>query len=214
VTAHYYHHSLLWYQACAARDRCAGVELPGLAVDALTAIVMSAAACESLINGIAADAQVSVSHGDYSQPEWLRNLAAEVGGMVDGNENVIDKYKKALASMRSPLNAGGNPLQDCQRLIGLRNGLMHLKTTPPGQITQIVRDLGRRRIARTPGTYPHEDGTRHEVTTSWVDLISTHSVAAWSCEISWQTMHALLEAIPQGQGGAMGSIRRTFPPAP
>lgn len=201
--------------ACRARnraikeytDRTAAGEVGVLTDDAITAIVLAAAAAEAFVNELADNV------GLIRQNTSHRRLDAKVCAASDAildveflKGSVANKYLGAAKALGSPFSRGNQPFQDFDRLIALRNAVMHVKPVKPvkpnekhsGEVE--TDQLGLQSIAISSQTSSLQ----------WFDRLMTPEVARWACKSARAVILDLLNKVAVGAPDAFAMERSLF----
>jgi hypothetical protein len=179
----HFHALQLLVTACRARNRAikeetekrtAGETNP-MVSDAAVAVVLAAAATEAFINEFAETVSLLRENAASWDPG---RITPEMGAAADTifaleslRRSVLTKYSTAAKKLGKPLDKGGPIFQDFDRLIGLRNALMHVHPVRPSEDhagERIADELAKRGISieLEPG-----------VIFSWYDRMQTAAVA-------------------------------------
>jgi hypothetical protein len=187
LSASLFHCDFLLSLARSALDRCREVEAAGggitrrLPRDALTAILLAAAASEAFINEFTEETANYVKE-QPSAHERVRLLAWTLQKLEQKRSATGDKFEWAARILSdSAPDWGGPPFQDFAILVGLRNDIMHVKRKswidyqPPGRSSPVpngVKTLIDRGLAD-----PEWAGRQ----THWMFALMTPAVAEWAC---------------------------------
>jgi hypothetical protein len=194
-----FHAGTILFVACRARnraiksyaDRIAAGELGVLADDAITAIVMAAAAAEAFVNELADN----IGLVRQNASNWMP-LNATVHAASDAildveflKGSVVEKYLEAAKALNSRIDRGSLPFQDFERLIALRNAIMHVKPVRPNERHSgeaVTDELGRRSIAISTQISK----------LPWFDRLMTPEVARWACKSARAAILDLFSKVP------------------
>jgi len=207
----YWHFGQLWYLARDAALRCVEIELrdpPGIAGDAIVAIVMAASAVEAFVNEVAflVESHVASTPGHY--PDSVVAFGTILMDAVRARTDIGIKYQLASTTLTGkPFRKGEQPYQDFADLIRLRNWLVHLSPRAPNTVIARFRQAG---LTLTPLTWTDEGGTLREATLSKVDSISTSRMARWACDAARHQILSVIDMFPTGQADPLSIIRQTF----
>lgn len=191
----------LLHLAHAAAERCKQVHPRGYTPDAITAVVMAAAATEAFINEIVAMADVVFGATDGIAPgAAVINNLAKLGEEIETNKGTIKlKYLiAALALSGKVFDTGSQPYQDFSLLVSLRNEIMHLSNhgatkegglqrSPPGA----VKVLSNRKLT----TDSIEDNL-----VGWFVTIQTSKVAEWAYNSAKRIIEHVVNMVPAESG--------------
>jgi len=171
--------------------------------DALGAILFSAIATEAFINDLAEAAAREADHAhDMQLPAApvLADLAAVLNSVEDDRGGVQLKYHMArMACTGHAFDRGIAPFQDFDRLIRLRNLLVHPRhqdrTTSLGYIepaSDIIRDLQQRGLTQTrPRGQGDPPGGM-----SWLSQVYCDRTATWAHEAARDIIAELIRVLP------------------
>lgn len=184
--------------------------------DALSAILFSALATEAFINELPEAASRDAYTLDDLQSRAvpiLNDLATSLGAMVEAREKIQLKYQEARRILIGrAFDRGTAPYQDFDRLIALRNDLVHPRhldrTTALGHTepaSPVVRYLQRRGLTRTRGRRRGDPAGGM----SWLSEIYCGRAAAWAHKAACDVIAELIRALPQHDRlWSMTSFRR------
>ena len=172
--------------------------------DALSAILFSALATEAFINELPEAAfrdAYALRSLQLPAVPILNELATTLGVMVAAREKIQLKYQAARRILTGrAFDRGAAPYQDFDRLIALRNDLVHPRhqdrTTALGHTepaSPVVRDLQRRGLTRTRGRRPGDPAGGM----SWLGEIYCGRTAAWAHKAACDVIAELIRALPQ-----------------
>jgi hypothetical protein len=176
-------------------------QTPGvLAVDTLTAIVMSCASAEAFINEIVEHVRVYQQARDQSLRDGVTSpmvaLADTLEAIEQDHGSVLLKYQVAALTLGGKAFPKGEaPFQDFAQLVKLRNAILHLRPTwssesHPGE--KVVSSLEQRRL-----TLPND----RDATMSWFNKLESPGVATWACKSAHEIMLAILAYTPDPPEG-------------
>lgn len=183
------------------RTMTAPSDLDHIGNDALVAIVFSAAALEAFFNEMAdlagSDAMNSSLHppNPTSVAVYAR-LAAEV---EESRGSIALKFRLARGLLNGEGgDKGSSAYEDFSLLMELRNALVHLK--PAHEIT--LDPVGRYSLEpakiikrlRAKGILAVAEGGAQM---SWLPSICTRAAARWACNTATDTVHLIIEAMPE-----------------
>jgi len=208
----HFHAGTILLVACRARnravksyaDRTAAGEPGVLADDAITAIVMAAAAAEAFVNELADN----IGLVRQNSSDWMP-LDATVHAASDAildveflKGTVIEKFLGAANALEKPFERGKLLFQDFERLIALRNAIMHVKPVRPGEKhsgDEVTEELARRAIAISTQVSK----------LPWFDRLMMPDVARWACKSARAVILELLSKVPIGAPDAF-DMERSF----
>lgn len=217
MPSYFLHSSQLWLIANQARQRAidAAKESPDApAVDAVVAIIFSAAAAEGFINELAS---CLIDGADAAFiPADLTQFAQTIQSLESTHKSTLIKYSQGWHTLaKRPIDETQNPYRDLELLFGLRDMIIHPKARnqagPPKG-----RPGGRRATHKMPdlvvkfqkmglATRSHKD-----VGMSWFSALQTDKMADWACKASFHMIVAILNLIPDLHGGIADHFRRQF----
>jgi hypothetical protein len=208
-----FHARTILLMACRARnrtiksyaDRTAAGEVGVLTDDAITAIVMAAAAAEAFINELADNiGLVRQNASDWMPLEPTVRAASDAILDVEFYRgSLVEKYLEAAKALKNRFDKGNLPFQDFERLIALRNAIMHVKPVRSNERHSgeaVTDELARRGIgmAATTGQLP------------WFDRLMAPEVARWACQSARTVILDLFSKIPVGAPDAFDMERRLY----
>lgn len=168
------------------KDRTASGDQGVLPVDAVNAIVTAAAAAEAFINEFADNVGLLRQNAGSWMPLPSSVLAA-ADAVLDEEfyrGRIVDKYFEASKALGQPLVRGELLFQDFDRLVELRNALMHIKAVRTNEEhggEKIVDQLAARAIAIPKGKYA----------LPWFDRLMSPEMGRWA----FSTAHAMIRQI-------------------
>jgi hypothetical protein len=172
--------------------------------DALGTILFSALAAEAFINELPEAASrdaYTLRYLQFPAVPVLDDLAATLRAMVAARKKIQLKYQAAMKILTgSAFNRGAAPYQDFDRLIALRNDLVHPRhldrTTALGHTepaSPVVRDLRQRGLTRTRGRRRGDPAGGM----SWLSEIYCGRTAAWAHKAACDVIAEVIRALPQ-----------------
>jgi hypothetical protein len=174
--------------------------------ESLIAIVMSALTVEAFINelGEAADME-GIHREDMTSPtlDMLRGLANAIAEIEADRGSTASKYQVASQVLSGhTFQRGSPPFQDFQKLVSLRDLLVHLR--PGDQVeadgnivprANLIRSFQQAGLTRTRGRRPGRDVPGGM---SWLNEIETGAMATWAYAAACGIIRAIGRALPQG----------------
>ncbi len=159
--------------------------------DALAAIVLAVAGCESFINELTSSCESAVGLSGQLG-EFSRTLPA----LEEARASVKTKFGTAVSILYGQkADFGGPPLQDFATLIGLRNELAHSKDLSvvvvdvPSPTTD-VPPYASRLLSRSAATQYTHLRNYH-----WMRRLMRRWVADWACDSAFHACQHILNAI-------------------
>lgn len=116
---------------------------------------------------------------------------------------LADKYVDAAKALSNRFDKGSLPFQDFERVIALRNAIMHARPVRPNEKHSgeaVTDELARRNIALSGGP----------VKLPWFDRLMTPEVARWACRSARTMILDLFSKIPVGAPDAFELERRLY----
>ncbi len=167
-------------------------------VDALVAIVFSAAALEAFVNESVELAELGAVSSGYSEPESVTNFRRLLREVEESRGSTQLKFLLAKQALTGhTYDKGAPPYQDFDLLIELRNALVHLKPRERFEMNidgkmfvtlpKIIQRLESKNILAE--FEPDENA-------SWTQWISTRAVARWACNTAAQMVQSTLDCVP------------------
>jgi hypothetical protein len=172
-------------------------------MQALVAVVFSAAALEAFINEAVELASLPQFLGSSEEPPAVAAFRSLLTEAEDQKAELGRKFMQArIAFTGQGYDAGRSPYQDLALLVDVRNALLHSKKSPetfeqradggiifkPGPI--IARLRSKNIVAK------HEPS---DTMASWVHTISTPAVARWACNAAAAMVASVIEVAPRSQ---------------
>ena len=155
--------------------------------DALSAILLAAAAGEAFVNELAANIRMHDSAARDWSPisEAVRACASAIEEAEISREGIDAKFKHAARALDAGWRgAGALPFQDFVRLLKLRNAIVHLKPSMHDTTAAIVTELGQR-IRLADDKLP------------WLNRVMTPEVAFWAVSTSRRVALEILALTPE-----------------
>jgi hypothetical protein len=209
----HFHALQLLVTACRARNRAikdeaehrAKGEAIVMVSDATAAVVLAAAATEAFINEFAETISVLRQNAATWNPSRITlgmgAAADEIFDLEFLRRSVLTKYSVAAKRLGKRIDKGSLLYQDFDRLIGLRNALMHIHPVRPTEAhsgEKIADKLAARGIAmkREPGT-----------SFSWYDRVQTADLARWACASARAIILEVLDQVPPTPGDPLKFVQ-------
>jgi hypothetical protein len=206
LVTHWFHYLMI---AREARDRATEIMSANpdmIPSESLIAIVMSALTVEAFINelGEAADME-GIRRENMTSPtlDMLRGLAKEIAAVEASRGSTASKYQAAsqvLSGYAFP--RGLLPFQDLQKLLSLRDLLVHLRpgdqVEADGNIVpriNLIRSFQQAGLTRTRDRRPGHDVPGGM---SWLNEIETAAMATWAYAAACGIIRAIGRTLPQG----------------
>jgi hypothetical protein len=170
--------------------------------DALSAVILAAAAAEAFINELAELARQEANGDTQRWPPPQPQLEAPATAVMDverGRGSTSEKFAVAIEALTGQApDLGRKPFQDLVLLMRAKDGLMHAKLdvrpTPADGLTSnlpsVVKQLRSKNI------------TAMDADLAADDALSTRAVARWACASAAAVVQAVIAAVPSGMGGA------------
>lgn len=174
-------------------DRTASGEVGVLTDDAITAIVLAAAAAEAFVNELADNIGLLRKNASSYMPldATVHTASDAILDVEFRKGSVVEKYLEAAKALKSLFDKGNLPFQDFERLIALRNSIMHIKPVRPNERhsgEKVTDELGRREIALST----------QAINLPWFDRLMTPKVARWACNSARAVILDLFNKVPVG----------------
>jgi hypothetical protein len=174
-------------------------------MDALVALVFSAASLEAFINEATESAFLYTRDSIRQEPTSIATFALLGRELEEGHGSVQLKFMLARAIFTgSGYKKGEQPYQDFNLLMKIRNNLVHLKPqdtldiSPAGMLdikpAPILKELPKKILA----IYNSNDPAAKTMM-PWVNMISTAASAKWACNATVDMVWSLVEVIPASQ---------------
>jgi hypothetical protein len=170
-------------------------------LDALSAVILAAAAAKAFINELAELSRQEVN-GDPRRwpppPPELQALATAVINVERSHGSTTEKFAAGIKALTGqPPDLGRKPFQDLILLMRARDGLIHTKLdvlpAPADGLTSnvpsVVKQLRSKNITAIDADLAADDA------------LSTRASAKWACETAASMVKAVITACPPGQGG-------------
>jgi hypothetical protein len=191
---------VLWGAAIRARNHAlasAQTSPPGIAGEAISAIILAAATSEAFINEWIEWVGFHTAQLPFPAPQSVVAVADTLGPLVEERAQLELKFKLAYFLLSGKvLDQGAQPYQDFRKLIQLRNDLVHLKLERYDHDAQKLKgyliDLQNRGIAAQPRS--------SAAGFSWIDLIQTPEMANWACDSVKNMCRAIADVCPKMYG--------------
>jgi hypothetical protein len=175
--------------------------------DAIITIVMATVAGEAFINElpehIEAGRPPHLPRAQWAATPEMEECANALSGAV--RDSLLDKYEIAALALGKKFDKGRAPFQDFTHLVGLRNGLVHLKPAWSSQnderVRRIVRHLEQRRL-----TAPFAAGAHW----SWFDKLMHPAIATWACDTVRNMELAVLALCPDVPNDPLQHLKRSL----
>ncbi|MCZ2128519.1 MAG: hypothetical protein LC099_12240 [Anaerolineales bacterium] len=163
--------------------------------DALIAIIFSALSLEAFINALADLATDRLTEPHSEIETAFANLMEEVENTKGAT---LLKFMLARFIFSGKMyKKDENPFQDFKNLLALRNALVHMKPAEELGITldgHFVRVKEPKALKALPknilAKYEKNKGIK------WTSMISTQASARWACNTAVETVHSILDVIP------------------
>jgi hypothetical protein len=174
-----------------AREAATRASLAGLKAqsEALVAVVFAFLTLEAFINELA----------DFAIETPPDSSLAAFGSLIkdlnDSRASISARFQSARWILsKEPFDEGGQPYQDFQLLIKLRNTIIHLTpekapaepTEPPIDSLNFLETLRQKRLTREP----------HGAAASFLREIATPEMASWACDTTAAMVRSILEVLP------------------
>ena len=187
-----YHDGLLLRAAIDARDRArsdlATRGVNALTLDAVGAVILSAAAAEAFANELPGRINEAMRHAVPVTDE-LKACAEVITELEDAHAGTFSKFQFAVLTLSGKLpKKGAKPLQDFHQLCRLRNALVHPKPIPD---RKLIDDFARRGLT-TDRRHPPSAGVTG---LTWMNRMFDPAIADWACATSHRMMLVVLELI-------------------
>jgi uncharacterized protein YutE (UPF0331/DUF86 family) len=188
-------------------ERSARGDRSMLTTDAIIALVVAAAAAEAFINEFAENVGTYRKHaGEWSRnsvtPE-MESAAAAIFDCEFARDSVSEKFVAASQALDAKFDKDANQFQDLDRLIRLRNAIMHV-TSPRSAETHVgVRltdELARNGIALSTTQFPG----------SWFERLQVPAVGEWACTSGRESILAFLNLVPITPNDPLRSARELY----
>lgn len=168
-------------------------------MDALDAIIFSAAALEAFINETAELASEATRSSIFLAPPEVKTFASLLEEAERSRASIQMKFMLAkIALTGQTYDTGSVPYQDFALLIDLRNALLHLRPIekiehgPQGGLTlKPAPLLAQLRSKNILADYGSED-----VIATWISTISTRAAARWACEVAAAMVQSIVDIVP------------------
>src|SRR5947209_15630431 len=165
--------------------------------DALTSVVLAAASLEGFIN----EALEVAEFPEGDEPSATKMIAAWIGVMVEleaARASLQSKYLMTKWIFSSePFNKGGQPYQDFDLLLDLRNSIMHLKAVDRFRqidgVSERVKPLSIIERLRSRNILGESIAVPP---LTFIDLICTRAVARWACTSAISMVTTIIEVAP------------------
>ena len=205
VTRRIYEAKVLFAAAVYSAESIPATALEGGQLNALVSIVFSVMAVEAFLNE---SIGMALFYADFPDEPEVVSVFAEC--MADArNRRVSLDFKLALANwilVTKKLDKGAQPYQDFEKIVRLRNDLVHFKGNPrfeqnatPEEFHQdLIQRFGNRKNLLAQDM---EAG-------SWIHAIETKAIADWSCKTAAQVVVDLVSKAPPE--GAWQNMLRGF----
>ena len=171
-------------------------------MNALVAVVLSAATLEAFINDAVALGKFLCSRSDDAQePPEIQNFVVVLEEVEECRGSVELKYMCAKTMLSGqPYDRGTNPYQDYSLLMKLRNCLMHLKHL--NDTDYEFTDEGKLEVKEPPIVKKLPQNLLpdpHMTIASWMGKIGTQAVARWACNTTVWMTKSFVDALPDSK---------------
>jgi hypothetical protein len=213
VPSYYLHSSYIWQLARDARDRARDVVADNpdaSAADAISAIILSAAAAEGFINELS---ELGIQkYPGHSIPASFEAFGQRIQELENERSSTLDKFLAAAPLLSSTkFEKGRNPFQDFSLLFDVRNMIIHVKAIDQSgpqdgeaatfTMPEKVRVLQGKGLAKQSVV---------GVGMSWCAALETDKMASWACETALNMILAVLDLIPESPGDPTSHFKCSF----
>jgi hypothetical protein len=175
--------------------------------DAIITLLVAAAAAEAFINEFAENIRTYRGHaGDWSRnsvtPE-MESAAAAIFDCEFARESVGEKFVAACQALDAKFDKGENQFEDLNRLIGLRNAIIHVtphRSAERNAGVKLTEELARKGIALSAAQLPG----------SWFDRLQVPEVGEWACTSGRESILAFLNLVPITPNDPLRSARELY----
>lgn len=167
-------------------------------IDALVAIVFSAAALEAFVNESVELAELGAASSGYYEPGPVTNFRRLLREVEESRGSIQLKFLLAKQTLTGhTYDKSALPYQDFDLLIELRNALVHLKPREKFEI-----DIGGKMSVTLPKIIQRLESKNILAefepveNVGWTQRITTRAVARWACNTAAQMVQSTLDCVP------------------
>jgi hypothetical protein len=172
------------------------------ATDAIASVLFATMSVEAFMNELP-----ELATGYPEQKKFVKNLSTLLATVEESQGQIKLKLLVAnIAISEEVTDLFKNRYQDFVSLVKLRNELVHLKPSDEfnvnvdGKVSpskrKLINTLKGLNILAKPDTYLNELINK-ESPLPFVELVSTPAVAKWACNTACDTVHTLVDSMPE-----------------
>jgi uncharacterized protein YutE (UPF0331/DUF86 family) len=188
-------------------ERSARGDTSMMTMEAIVALIVAAAAAEAFINEFAENVGTYRKHSaNWSRNSITPEMEAAAAAVFDcdfARDSVSEKFVAASRALSTRFDEDGNQFQDLDRLIRLRNAIMHATSPRTAETHAGVRfteELAQRGIALSAEKFPG----------SWFDRLQVPAVGEWACTSARESILGFLNLVPITPNDPLRSARELY----